>query len=243
MKQKSTRRGNTQDIVKKCHSRMFLSGMALNIVTTGNLTRCPSSSRNVGMRDIGAAPTLYPACLAARRVGVTERGARGFTLIELLVVVIIIAILAAIALPQYNKAVMKARATELQTFVAHVEKAMDLYVLENGYSSSGVQKVPWDEMGFDVSSYCDSVNPTYYTCTAKNFEATAPFIWPDGRWSFGISPSESALGPSTISIMAYKDGTKEKKCGLSSGSLKAKPMCDALKASDSSWEIYLPSGI
>ena len=165
---------------------------------------------------------------------------RGFTLIELLVVVIIIAILAAIALPQYQKAVLKARTAELQTFVAHVEKAMDLYVLENGYPSSGVQKVPWDEMGFDVSSYCDSVNPTYYTCTAKNFEASAPSVY-SSEWNFRIFPSRTIFGDSEIAISANKDGEKIKRCFLHNGSLESKPMCDSLKASDSSWEIQLPS--
>ena len=149
MKIKNTRRGFTQDIVKKCHSRMFLSGMTPNWTTAHGFTARSSSSRSVGMRDIGAVPTLYPACLAARRVGVTERGARGFTLIELLVVVLIIGILAAIALPQYQKAVEKARFAEAGLILNDIRKSCSLLELEQGKECMGLES--WENIVIPVS--------------------------------------------------------------------------------------------
>ena len=56
----------------------------------------------------------------------------GFTLIELLVVVLIIGILAAVALPQYQKTVNQARLTEWMTHVNTFYKGLDLWLLENG---------------------------------------------------------------------------------------------------------------
>jgi len=62
---------------------------------------------------------------------------KAFTLIELLVVVLIIGILSAIALPQYQKAVHKARFAEVPLRLKSLQQGVEMYVLENGHLASG----------------------------------------------------------------------------------------------------------
>jgi len=72
------------------------------------------------------------------------RRERGFTLIEVLIVVSIIAILAAIAIPNYNDAKYKAQVAAAIADIKNIEKAVMGYCVDHDVYPSGLAEVGFD---------------------------------------------------------------------------------------------------
>ena len=124
----------------------------------------------------------------------------GFTLIELLVVVLIIGILAAMALPQYFKAVERSRMTEAITIMDSVAKAQRRKFLQTNHYAE-------DFRGLDVSPK-GATGDTYYTKgdpqTGAGGNGFEFYLYPGQFQNASVVVSREVNGNSSDASLQYK---------------------------------------
>jgi prepilin-type N-terminal cleavage/methylation domain-containing protein len=112
----------------------------------------------------------------------TWRNRSGFTLIELLIVVLILGALAAIAIPQFSDSGEDAKAAALDTSLAELRGAAELYYHHHGGVYPGLKK---ETDGTDVSTAGEAATAFVKQLTQYSSAAGVTSVTKDATYKYG----------------------------------------------------------
>ncbi|EDY17447.1 hypothetical protein CfE428DRAFT_4964 [Chthoniobacter flavus Ellin428] len=119
----------------------------------------------------------------------------GFTLVEIMIVVAIIAMLAAIAVPNFLRARKRSQATRMLEDLRIIDSAIDQYAIENNKSSG--QTVAW----LDIQNYLKKGSVLYNSGGADLFG----YLYSSGSFSVDNLPKLNSNSFGKLSDVAPSD--------------------------------------
>ena len=147
---------------------------------------------------------------------------KAFTLIELLVVVLVIGILAAVALPQYQRAVERSRLTEVRGNLWTLHKNYQLCAVEFGANSTECDATHiWERLSIEMPGQIDSEN-----CHAAISSEGSGCITIN-NWSYGGKSNLRAINESKQALITLNTNTGTLTCEAdgSNGESYCKVVC------------------
>lgn len=138
-----------------------------------------------------------------KQLQVKQRLAKGFTLVELLIVVIILAILAAILVPQFASSTDDAKSSALDSTLSNMRGAIDLYYQQHGGRYPGAYTV--DAAGASTATTTGTVPAqfiaqlTLYTDAKGHTQSTSDTTHKFGPYlKKNVLPSNPITGVNTL---------------------------------------------
>ena len=144
---------------------------------------------------------IYQKIILNRKIRAKCKNA-GFTLIELLVVVLIIGILAAVALPQYERAIAKAKVAKVLPWFKKLEEGREMYLMNGGRSTC-----------LDLSRYLDAAGVSYYRFRCVGASEDGPCDEVNGGWCAGtlyIDDKTQIFSLGSFAAYSYQGPAKSK---------------------------------
>ena len=152
----------------------------------------------------------------------------GFTLIELLVVVLIIGILVAVALPQYQRALLKARYVQLMVVTKTMAESA-----QRSYLANGTAPQYWAEMDVELPAGCATSDAIGVTLNCEKLNMKCDLGWGVLKDIACFYPKDAAKTALGYDVFFTPDRLNQHYCIARATDTNANDVCKGLGGSHS----------